>query len=196
LLITVSKGFDMEITAKSMNASMYTQNTTQTSKETQSAKVSYDEVTIKNGSSEMSVKVFDYQAAAMQEFFGKSQDGSNKEFSFNSPEFNSFLDDIGYEGKPINELSQEEAAELVSEDGFFGIEQTAQRIADFVISGAGDNEDLLRAGREGVLKGFDEAEEIWGGKLPDISYKTIEKAVEMIDTKMHELGFNIIDEDV
>jgi hypothetical protein len=111
-------------------------------------------------------------------------------------EFQEFLQQIGYEGRPIAQLSREQAAELVSEDGFFGIDKTAQRIADFVINGAGGNEELFRAGRDGVLRGFEEAEALWGGKLPDISYTTIEKAVELIDMAMHGLGFNIISTEV
>ena len=109
-------------------------------------------------------------------------------------EFQSFLSDIGYDGKPIAELSQEEAAELVSEDGFFGITQTSERIANFVINGAGGDENLMRAGREGMLEGFKQAEEMWGSELPEISQKTIEKAVELVDKAMTDLGFSIIDQ--
>lgn len=111
-------------------------------------------------------------------------------------EFRTFLEGIGYDGKPIAELTQEEAAELVSEDGFFGITQTAERIANFVLNGANGDEGLLRAGRAGILQGFDEAEKMWGGRLPEISYSTIDKAVEMIDMAMHELGYAIIKEEV
>jgi hypothetical protein len=103
------------------------------------------------------------------------------------------LADIGYNGKSIAELSQEEAKALVSEDGFFGITQTSERIADFVLMGAGDDVEKLKAGREGILRGFNEAEELWGGKLPDISYTSIEKAVEMIDARLSELNTPIID---
>ena len=103
------------------------------------------------------------------------------------------LADIGYEGKPIAELTQTEAAELVSEDGFFGVVQTSERIANFVLMGAGDDVDKLRAGREGILRGFQEAEDMWGGKLPDISYETINKAVEMIDERLGALGVSILD---
>ena len=67
------------------------------------------------------------------------------------------LKDIGYEGKPITELSPEEASELVSEEGFFGIDQTSQRVADFVFSFAGDDLDILAQGREGIVQGFEEA---------------------------------------
>ncbi|MBW6488137.1 hypothetical protein [Sulfurimonas sp.] len=110
-------------------------------------------------------------------------------------EFQSFLNDIGYNGKPIAELSQEEAANLVSEDGFFGIAQTSERIANFVINGAGEDESRLRAGREGMLQGFKEAEEMWGGELPEISQKTMQKAIEMVDKAMYNLGFSILDKE-
>ena len=103
------------------------------------------------------------------------------------------LADIGYEGKPIAELTQSEAKELVAEDGFFGVTQTSERIANFVLMGAGDDVDKLKAGREGILRGFKEAEEMWGGKLPDISYETIDKSVEMIDARLSELGASILD---
>lgn len=111
----------------------------------------------------------------------------------NAEAFKDFLKDIGYMGKPIASLSKEEATELVSEDGFFGIVQTSERIAKFVIAGAGSDEELLREGRKGVLQGFKEAEEIWGGKLPDIAYETIEKAVAMIDKALTDNGYSILD---
>lgn len=118
------------------------------------------------------------------------------DFMKNYEEFQSFLGDIGYEGKPIAELSQEEAAELVSEDGLFGIKQTSERIANFVINGAGGDEDRLRAGREGMIEGFKMAEEMWGGELPEISQETMKKAIEMVDIAMSDLGFSIIDKEV
>jgi hypothetical protein len=121
---------------------------------------------------------------------------SANDFAIEYENFQNFLSDIGYDGKPIAELSQEEAAELVSDDGIFGIEQTSNRIAEFVINGANGDEDLLRAGREGMLQGFSEAEEMWGGELPEISQKTMQKAVELVDKAMHDLGFSILDEEV
>lgn len=103
------------------------------------------------------------------------------------------LSDIGYEGKAIADLSQDEASALVAEDGFFGIAQTSERIASFVLMGAGDDVEKLKAGREGILRGFQEAEALWGGKLPDISYQTINKSVEMIDNRLNELGASVVD---
>ena len=99
---------------------------------------------------------------------------------------------IGYKGKALGELSSVEASELVSENGFFGIANTAERIAGFVLNGAGDDIEKLKAGREGVAKGFEDAKKIWGGELPEISQKTIEKTLETLDKKIAELGGNVL----
>lgn len=100
---------------------------------------------------------------------------------------------IGYTGKPIADMSPDEAKALVGEDGFFGVTQTSNRLADFVLSGGGDDLDKLKAGREGIIRGFNEAEKIWGGKLPDISYETLDKTLAKIDEKITALGGNILD---
>jgi hypothetical protein len=93
----------------------------------------------------------------------------------------------------IEALSPEQASELISEDGYYGIAQTAQRLSEFVLMGAGDDLDKLRAGREGIMRGFKEAEEMWGGKLPELSYKTIDSAMEQIDGRIRELGGSVLD---
>lgn len=106
------------------------------------------------------------------------------------------LADIGYTGTPIADLTQDEAAALVSEDGFFGISKTSERIADFVVNGAGDDLEKLQAGREGMLRGFAEAEDMWGEKLPEISYTTMQKALEKVDARIAELGGSVLDTSV
>ncbi len=115
-------------------------------------------------------------------------------FEKNHEAFQSFLNDIGYNGQSLAQLSQENAAALVDEEGFFGISQTAERIAGFVISGSRDDEDRFRSGREGMLQGFEDAKTVWGGELPEISQKTMERATKMVDEAMHALGFSIINE--
>lgn len=132
-----------------------------------------------------------FKSTTIQASMVSSQD----QFSVDYEEFQSFLEDIGYSGGPIAELSQDEAAELVSEDGFFGIGKTADRIADFVINGSGGDESRMRAGREGMLEGFKQAEEMWGGELPEISQQTMQAAVEKVDKAMYDLGYSILDQE-
>ena len=100
------------------------------------------------------------------------------------------LENTGYTGKPIIELSQDEAKELVSDEGYFGVTQTSNRVANFVFSFAGDNLEILEKGREGIVKGFEEAKELFGGELPEISYKTQERTLALIDEKINSLKEN------
>ncbi|MFA5233219.1 MAG: hypothetical protein WC390_02385 [Sulfurimonas sp.] len=155
-------------------------------------KISKDEVKEIKKQIEQNANAMAFNSASVQSALFRKDDTFAKDYE----EFQAFLKDIDYEGKPIAELSQEEATELVSEDGFFGVSQTSQRIADFVINGAAGDEKMLRAGREGMLKGFKEAEEMWGGKLPDISQETMSKAVELVDKAMYDLGFSVLDTEV
>ena len=89
------------------------------------------------------------------------------------------LSAIGYSGKPLNALSKNEAADLVSDKGF-------------LINGAGDDLEKLKAGKEGVINGFNQAQKLWGGKLPEISQKTQELLLKMIDERINELGGNVM----
>ena len=97
------------------------------------------------------------------------------------------LYDIGYIGKPIMDLTKDEATELVGEDGFFGITQTSNRVANFVFSFSGDDLDILQKGRDGIVQGFEEANKLFGGNLPEISYKTQERTLALIDAKIESL---------
>lgn len=155
-------------------------------------KISKDEAKEIKEQIQKSTNEMAFQSASVQSSLLRKEDDFAKEYDA----FQTFLQEIGYEGKPIAELSQEEASALVAEDGFFGVEQTSQRIADFVINGAGGDEEMLRAGREGMLRGFQEAEEMWGGELPEISQETMKKALELVDKAMYDLGYSVLDTEV
>ncbi len=122
--------------------------------------------------------------------------GNNQEmndfFSGISTKGSFSLENLGYNGKPLLELTQDEASALVGDDGFFGVDQSAQRASDFVLGFAGDDIDLLQEGRKGIVQGFGEAEKMWGGKLPDIAYETQERTLQAIDEKIASLGGNIL----
>ncbi|MBC8413633.1 hydrogenase-4 component G [bacterium] len=103
------------------------------------------------------------------------------------------LSQFFYNDKPVTELSQEEAEALVSADGYFGIEQTAQRIFEFASSLAGESTEGLRAAREGIIQGFKEAQSMFGVELPDISHSTLNRALELMDAHIGKLGGSVID---
>lgn len=97
------------------------------------------------------------------------------------------LKSIGYKEKAITQLNPSEAKELVSKNGFFGVLETSNRVSSFVIAMAKENLEALQEARNGVIKGFKQAEEMWGGKLPEVSYETQERTLEIIDEKIAEL---------
>jgi len=90
----------------------------------------------------------------------------------------------------ISELSQEEAQELVADDGYFGVEQTSDRIVNFALSLAGGDVSRLDAIKEGVENGFNEALEAFGGTLPDISYQTFDAVMQKLDAWSAEAQSN------
>jgi len=97
------------------------------------------------------------------------------------------LSDIGYEGKPITELTKDEAKELISPKGFFGISETSQRVADFVFAFSDNDLNILEKSRAGIVEGFKETEKLWGEELPKISYQTQAQTLKIIDAKIEEI---------
>ncbi|EOD9337145.1 TPA: hypothetical protein ACHDTM_001312 [Campylobacter coli] len=100
---------------------------------------------------------------------------------------------LGYNGKNPLTMNTDELNQLISEEGFFGIDNTANRIADFVIKGAGNDVEKLKKGLKGIKQGFEQAEKIWGGELPQISQDTIEATIKKVSDRIDELGGKTLD---
>ncbi|HEB9336347.1 TPA: hypothetical protein RZK36_001088 [Campylobacter coli] len=100
---------------------------------------------------------------------------------------------LGYNDKNPLAMNTDELNQLISEEGFFGIDNTANRIADFVIKGAGNDVEKLKKGLEGIKQGFEQAEKIWGGELPQISQDTIEATIKKVSDRIDELGGKTLD---
>lgn len=66
----------------------------------------------------------------------------------------------------------------IAEDGYWGVEQTSERIIDFAKALTGGNPDLIDEMQEAFEKGFGEATKSWGKELPDISQKTYDAVME------------------
>lgn len=87
----------------------------------------------------------------------------------------------GMEQLSLEEITPEEAEQLIADDGYFGVERTSDRIVDFAISMAGGDPSRIDAIKAGVEKGFNEAKKAFGDWLPDISYATYDKVMEKLD---------------
>ena len=81
----------------------------------------------------------------------------------------------------LETITPEKAEELVADDGYFGVEKTAERIFNFAVGVAGGDPTRIDAIKEGVNNGFQEALEAFGGELPDISYDTLDAVINKLD---------------
>lgn len=81
----------------------------------------------------------------------------------------------------FNTMTQEEAQALVAEDGYFGVEKTSQRIVDFAINGFGNDPAKLQQMKDAIDQGFLEAQQAFGGALPEISQQTYDAIMEKLD---------------
>lgn len=81
----------------------------------------------------------------------------------------------------LTTLTPEDAQDLIADDGYFGVEQTSQRIFDLAVGIAGGDPTRVDAIRAGVDKGFQEAYDAFGGWLPDISYDTYDAVMKKLD---------------
>jgi len=80
--------------------------------------------------------------------------------------------------------TQKKAQEAISEDGYWGVKQTSDRIVSFATALAGNDSKQLEKMRDAFLKGYEKAEKTWGGKLPEISQKTYDAVLEKLDKLM------------
>ncbi len=90
---------------------------------------------------------------------------------------------IDTEGEPVNfgDITPEKARELISDDGYFGIEQTSDRILQFAMSISGNDPGRLEEIKASIEKGFQEASGALGGTLPEISMKTYDAIMDKLD---------------
>ena len=74
-----------------------------------------------------------------------------------------------------------QAKEDISEDGYWGVEQTSERIISFAKALTGGDPSKIAEMRKAFEKGFSEATKSWGKKLPEISQKTYDAVMTKFD---------------
>ena len=80
---------------------------------------------------------------------------------------------------------QAQAQADIAEDGYWGVNQTSDRILDFAKALSGNDKSKAQELADAFKKGFDQATKAWGGKLPDISQQTYDKVLEKFDSWMN-----------
>ncbi len=80
----------------------------------------------------------------------------------------------------LSNLSVAEAKELVADDGYFGVEKTSERIVSFAINAFGNDPTRLDEMKGAIEQGFQDAQQAFGGSLPEISQQTYDAIMEKL----------------
>ena len=81
----------------------------------------------------------------------------------------------------VDEAAVAKAKEDISEDGYWGVKQTSERILDFAKALTGGDPGMIEKMRSAFEKGFKEAGSAWGKDLPDISKDTYDAVMKGFD---------------
>lgn len=95
----------------------------------------------------------------------------------------------------VDPATKAQAQADIAEDGYWGVNQTSDRIIQFATALTGGDPDKIEEMREAFLKGYKQAEKTWGGKLPDISQRTYDAVLEKFDKLAEEAGIKTASEE-
>lgn len=107
-----------------------------------------------------------------------------KMLSKQGKKFTSFADTFDQIKKGLIQVDPAVSAQAqkdISEDGYWGVEQTSERLFSFAKALAGNDPAYADKMLEAMKKGFEQATKSWGGELPDICQRTIDAATEKIN---------------
>lgn len=81
----------------------------------------------------------------------------------------------------VDAATKAQAVEDISEDGYWGVTKTSQRLFDFALALAGDDVDKMKEMQTAMEKGFKQATGSWGRELPEICKDTLEAANKLFE---------------
>lgn len=81
----------------------------------------------------------------------------------------------------IDAETKAKATEAISENGYWGVNKTSERMLEFAKTLSGGDPSKIETLREAFKQGFEKAKEAFGGELPEISQKTYDKVMEGFD---------------
>lgn len=94
----------------------------------------------------------------------------------------------------VDAETKAQAQKDIAEDGYWGVNQTSDRIISFATALTGGDPDKIEEMREAFIKGYKMATKKWGGELPEISQKTYSAVMEKFDKLAAEANGTVITE--
>jgi hypothetical protein len=149
----------------------------------------YDEKTVKEMLAESNLKTENFkkliesllnkQSTKFYSAYSK-EDITEEKLSGNLKDFFSNIE--------VDDETRLQAQNDISEDGYYGVKQTSERILNFAKALAGDDPDKLEEMYSAVVDGFKQAQKMWGDDLPEICSKTLEAVQSGFDEWRNEIS--------
>lgn len=86
-----------------------------------------------------------------------------------------------FEQMQVDEETAAQAQEDISEDGYWGVEKTSDRLVDMAIALSGNDTSKADLLMNAIKKGYEEAGAAWGDELPEISKQTLDATMEKMN---------------
>ncbi|MBP2638945.1 MAG: hypothetical protein H6Q69_3401 [Firmicutes bacterium] len=86
-----------------------------------------------------------------------------------------------YQNLEVDDSTRLNAQQEISEDGYWGVKQTAARAIEFAKALSGGDPSKIALLRNSIEEGYKAAEKAWGGELPEISKQTLEATLKGLD---------------
>lgn len=81
----------------------------------------------------------------------------------------------------VDAATQAQAQADIAEDGYWGVNQTSDRIISFATALTGGDPSKIEEMRAAFQKGYDKAQRTWGGQLPSICQQTYDSVMKKFD---------------
>jgi hypothetical protein len=90
----------------------------------------------------------------------------------------------------VDAATKAQAQADIAEDGYWGVNQTSDRIIQFATALTGGDPDKIEEMRSAFLKGYEKAQKTWGGQLPEISQQTYDAVLKKFDELTANAGIS------
>ncbi len=111
------------------------------------------------------------RAESMRSLVEKLLSKQTNKFSIANQSLSSIF---GEAAKNADPATIKKAQEDISEDGYWGVNKTSDRLVSMAIALAGGDTSKADEMMAAIQKGYDKATAAWGKELPDISKRTLE----------------------
>lgn len=86
-----------------------------------------------------------------------------------------------YENLVVDDATRAQAQADIAEDGYWGVNQTSERIFDFAKALSGGDPEKMEEMRKAFEKGYKQATKAWGDELPQICKDTYDSVMKKFD---------------